>query len=231
MKTLKDMSWPHFKPKENLYATRSNPSLKASATVYLQPERVNGSDPSFRRSSEGIYGSGEPGDELQGYRAVPLTIEGLAKIISGPPSADNRLPSSTLKNIPMTDESSLKHKLTGATGMPAIPVVPLVEAPCLLGVSPMLVMPGLPVDATGLASVSVTPPSNLSKKQKLKVKGQKAIRKGRRIVMRKSVMTVLLGRQLAGLTVNRLKIISISGKGAVDVTNIANSVAPVPIPK
>jgi hypothetical protein len=64
MKALGDMSWPHFKPTENLHATRSNPSLKASSTVYIQPERVNRSDLSSRISPEGAYGSEEPIREL-----------------------------------------------------------------------------------------------------------------------------------------------------------------------
>jgi hypothetical protein len=64
MKALRDMSWPYFKPTENLHATRSNPSLKASSTVYIQPERVNRSDLLLRISPEDAYGSEEPIREL-----------------------------------------------------------------------------------------------------------------------------------------------------------------------
>jgi hypothetical protein len=127
----------------------------------------------------------------------------------------------------MVDGSSLKNKLPDAPDIPSIPVVPLVEAPHLASLSPNPAMPGLPVDATGLADIPATPAPNLNKKQKLKVKAQKTIRKGRCLVMRKSVMTVLLGRQLASPTVDVLKLISKSGEGAVGA---ATSAVPVPVP-
>lgn len=59
MKALKDVSLPYFIPTENLHTTRSNPTSKASSTIYLNPERVNRSNPSSRRSSEGAYAYSE----------------------------------------------------------------------------------------------------------------------------------------------------------------------------
>jgi hypothetical protein len=112
-----------------------------------------------------------------------VKIEGLTKNSS---SAANRQwhDSTELSQEHMVDGSSLKNKLPD---VPSIPVVPLVEAPHLASLPPNPAMPGLPVDATGLASIPATPAPNLNKKQKLKVKAQKTIRKGRCLVMRKSV--------------------------------------------
>lgn len=167
-------------------------------------------------------------DESQGDTKSPLKIEGLATIIPEPPIANNRLLSSALENIPIVDGNSLKHKLPAAPDIPAIPAIPApAETPGLPGLPPVPAMPGLPVDATGLASTPVTPAPNLNKKQKFKVKGQKAIRKGRRIVMRKPVLSILLGRQVAGTTVDLLRLVS---KGGSDANGTAARAAPVPMP-
>ncbi len=165
-------------------------------------------------------------NESQGDTDVPLKIESHTKIIPGPLIADNRLSPSTVENIAMADSNSLKYKLPGAApDIPAVPVPPVpTGAPDLPGLPQISTIPGLPVDATGLASAPTMPASNLNKKQKMKVKGQKAIRKGRRLVMRKSVLTVLLGRQVAGLTIGLLRIVSRGGGGAVDAATNAGLV-------
>jgi hypothetical protein len=162
-------------------------------------------------------------DESQGDTGFLLKIEGLTKITPRPPVTNNRPPLSALENIPMEDSSSLKCELPSAPDIPAVPEIPgLAEAPDL---PQMPVMPGLPIDATGLASIPATPAPNLNKKQKIKVRGQKAVRKGRRLVMRKSVLSILLGRQLAGPTVEVLKLISKGGSVAICTVT---SAAPIP---
>lgn len=164
-------------------------------------------------------------DESQRDTGLPLKIEDLVKIVPGTQIVNNGLPLSAFENIPIVDSNPLEHKLHSTPNIPSIPAIPvLAEAPGLL---PIPVIPGLPVDATGLASIPATPAPSLNKKQKLKVKGQKALRKGRCIVMRKSVLSILLGRQAAGPTVNVLKLISKGGSGAVGA---ATSATPVPVP-
>jgi hypothetical protein len=89
-------------------------------------------------------------------------------------------------------------------------------------------MPGVLVDATGVAPIPATPRSNLNKGQKMKVRTQKAIRKTRRVVLRKSVLFVLLGRQVASPAVDALKLISKRGSGTVDAA-ISTSLVPAPM--
>ena len=166
-------------------------------------------------------------DESHDDAGLLLKIEGPEKIIPGPPVANNRLPLSTLENIPMVDSNSVKDKPPCAPEIPVVPTVPvLAEAP---GLPPIPVVPGVPVDVTGEAPIPATPAPNLNKAQKMKVKSQKAIRKARRIVLRKSVLSVLLGRQLAGPTVDALKLTSKRESGAVGAATSATP-APVPMP-
>lgn len=76
--------------------------------------------------------------------------------------------------------------------------------------------PGVPVDATGLASEPATPASNLTPKQKMRVGGRKAIRTLRRIILRKFILAIMLGRRLADPTYDLLKLIAKGGSRAAD---------------
>lgn len=167
------------------------------------------------------------GDESSGNTAALMKVKDLPKPVPGPSITNGKLPLSALENMPLTDGCWLKQKLPGAAAMPPPPGNPSLPKAPLHGLPPIPCVPGVPIDATGHAPAPDTPRQNLSKRQKIKVKGQKAIRKGRRVVLRKSVLTVVLGRQLAGPTKNLLNVISKGGSVAV---GDATGAAPVPVP-
>lgn len=56
----------------------------------------------------------------------------------------------------------------------------------------------LPIDETGESTAPITPTSNVPKPRKMKFRIQRVVRRGRRILMRKGLLKVLLGRKLAG---------------------------------
>jgi hypothetical protein len=96
-------------------------------------------------------------DQSQGDIGFPVKVEGPAKIVPGPLIANNRLPLSTLENIPKLNGNSMEHKLLGA---PEIPVVPTVLANSVLakalGLLGLLGLPSIPV-VPGVVSVPATP--------------------------------------------------------------------------
>jgi hypothetical protein len=123
----------------------------------------------------------------------------------------------------------------GSKGLdvPALPEVPVprgeVEpqtprAPLNVPQVPAL---GIPMDGTGQMLLPGTPPKRAGKRKAVLRQGQKVIRKGRGLVLKRPVLTVVVGRQLSGPTADALKMIS---KGVpVDVGDLPVR-APVPAP-
>ena len=105
------------------------------------------------------------------------------------------------------------------SGVPKVKGVP--GAPDLGGGLP------IPLDATGGLTAPMTPAPR--KRSKVMKRGSKIAQKGRKIVLRKGVLTIILGRQLAGPTSQALKLI---GKGVpIDPAEVAGTLpAPVPVP-
>lgn len=66
----------------------------------------------------------------------------------------------------------------------------------------------LPIDTTGFAIEPSIPVLNQTKKHKLKIKAKKVVRYARRLALRKPVLTLVLGKQLAGPTQIALKMAS-----------------------
>jgi len=118
----------------------------------------------------------------------------------------------------------MEHKLLGASKIPVVPAVPV--NPVLAKAIGPLGLPSISV-VPEVVPVPATPAANLSKKQKLRVRSQKAICKIQRATLRKSVLSILLGRQVAGPTVGVLKLIPKGGSWAVGAST---SAAPVPVP-
>lgn len=92
-------------------------------------------------------------------------------------------------------------------------------------------IPGVPTDVTGLAAIPDTPAPKLGKKARGKAIAHKVIRTSRRIVMRKRILAIPLGRQLSGPVADALKLISqgIPIPTIVDALGSASIPAPVPV--
>jgi hypothetical protein len=89
---------------------------------------------------------------------------------------------------------------------------------------------GVPINVTGQLLPPGTPPANKGPKRKKVIRGgQKVIRKGRGLILKKPVLAVVVGRQLSGPTADALKLLS---KGVpVDMGDLAGAVPPsAPLP-
>ncbi|KAE9381494.1 hypothetical protein N431DRAFT_392757 [Stipitochalara longipes BDJ] len=89
---------------------------------------------------------------------------------------------------------------------------------------------GVPMDGTGQLLPPGTPPMRGGRRKKVIRGGQKVIRKGRGLILKRPVLAVVVGRQLSGPTANALRLIS---KGVpVDVGDLAGAVRPpAPVPQ
>lgn len=91
---------------------------------------------------------------------------------------------------------------------------------------PQVAPVGILTDATGKLQPPGTPPRRVPKRKRLIRLGQKVFRKGRRIILRKPVLAVVFGRQLAGPTSQALKLIS---KGEpLDLSDLPKVLVPAP---
>ena len=88
---------------------------------------------------------------------------------------------------------------------------------------------GVPMDGTGQLRPPETPPKQGGRRKMVIRGGQKVIRKGRGLILKKPVLTVVVGRQLSGPTANALRLIS---RGIpVDVGDLPGAVRPpAPVP-
>lgn len=94
------------------------------------------------------------------------------------------------------------------------------------------VVNGVPIDASGDLPAPATP-KRASKRSKVANKGKLGIRKCRRVVLRRPVLALLVGRQLAGPTKEALKLISNGVPIQPDVqglTEAAGVPGPAPVP-
>jgi hypothetical protein len=91
---------------------------------------------------------------------------------------------------------------------------------------------GVPLDATGLTAAPLMPAPNNSKKAKAKATTMKLIRYGRRIVLRKQILIVPLGRQLSGPVAALLKQVSrdIPIDSVIEATDDLVAAPPLPLP-
>jgi hypothetical protein len=88
---------------------------------------------------------------------------------------------------------------------------------------------GFPMDGTGQLLPPGTPRKSDGKRKTVLRGGQKAIRKGRGLLLKRQVLAVVVGRQLSGPTAQALKLIS---KGVpIDLSDLPGAVqTPVPVP-
>lgn len=87
----------------------------------------------------------------------------------------------------------------------------------------------IPMDGTGQMLPPGTPPTQDGKRKRAIRGGQKVIRRGRGLILKRPVLAVVVGRQLSGPTANALKLIS---KGVpVNVGGLLGAVRPpAPVP-
>ncbi|KAK0100299.1 hypothetical protein ONS96_007580 [Cadophora gregata f. sp. sojae] len=177
-----------------------------------------------------------PGGTVSGSSAPGITGAGITP--SG--VAASNLPASGLSptgvpasSVPTTVIPAPGVSLPDASSLPGVPGVPDTGGDHDLHI-PGSNLPGglaVPVDITGTVDPPKIPPP--SKKRmalgKGKKKGQNAIRRGRRLLLRKPVLAVVIGRQLAGPTSAALKLVS---KGTpVDPTALKEAAVPQAVPQ
>jgi hypothetical protein len=126
-------------------------------------------------------------------------------------------------------------KVLGSRGpnAPALSQVPVnIEEVSIRGPNPPnLQVPavGIPTDVTGQLTPPGTPPKTASKGRRVIGKSQKVIRKGRRVILNRAALAVVLGRQLSRPTSQALKLIS---KGLpLDPSDLLGSATPAPAPR
>jgi hypothetical protein len=123
-------------------------------------------------------------------------------------------------------------KGVGASDLPQVPVaieevgIQKLNAPLDVAQVPDL---GIPMDGTGQLLPPGTPSKRDGKRKTVLRGGQKAIRKGRGLLLKRPVLAVVVGRKLSGPTAQALKLIS---RGVpVDVGDLPGAVqAPAPVP-
>jgi hypothetical protein len=171
------------------------------------------SNPDARVAKENLRGvpisvvSPAPVQMDQAMSTVPPNAQGVSVIVEEVGSSG--LDATTLLQAPVVSD---EVKTQG-------PKAPNVNLP---QVAPV----GILTDATGKLQPPGTPPRRVPKRKRLIRLGQKVFRNGRRVILRKPVLTVVIGRQLAGPTSQALKLIS---KGEpLDLSDLPK--APVPAP-
>ncbi|KAF8854934.1 hypothetical protein BDZ45DRAFT_22735 [Acephala macrosclerotiorum] len=99
--------------------------------------------------------------------------------------------------------AGLPATINGIAGLPAAPKLPgnVVSGSAAPAVT------GVPIDATGNLPAPTDPP-RVGKAKRVMNKGSRFMRKGRRVILRKPVLAVILGRQLAGPVKEAVKLIS-----------------------
>jgi len=172
--------------------------------------------PGSSASRAPIPGVSAPGTPPSSLPAARVSAPGVP-LSTGPPAA-----------IPAPGVS-----LTDGPSLAGIPAVPEVGGGKDLNIPSSNLAGGLavPADITGKLDPPKTPPP--SKKRmalgKGKKKGQKVIRRGRHLLLRKPVLSLVIGRQLAGPTSTALKLVS---KGtAVDPTALTEAAVPGAVPQ
>jgi hypothetical protein len=151
-------------------------------------------------------------EDADGDRVAPVTI---FTSLAAKPVADSLPRSALVRDQSYTGTSaqtkplkgqSLKGQVKISKGAPSIDV--------LSGLPPPVInVPNGPVDQANLEV-----PRPAGKRRKVIAKTQKAMRKSRRIVLRKPVLVVILGRQLAGPTSRLLE--TICDGGVADMASL-----------
>ncbi|PBP24599.1 hypothetical protein BUE80_DR004412 [Diplocarpon rosae] len=126
----------------------------------------------------------------------------------------------------------------GVTGVPEVPAVPEVpevpKVPGATGVPDLTTGLAIPADITGKLDVPAIPAprkkrTKFKKSKKAARKGQRGVRRCRHLILRKPVLAVIMGRQLAEPTSTALKMIA---KGAsVDPTALKDATVPQAVPQ
>lgn len=150
-----------------------------------------------------------------------------ALVASPIPSTDAGLPTAKPDGFPSASAIADASEITTAPeGLPDVPNTPDVPVPDISAPE----IPNIPTDVTGQLPAPGTPNTDdkSSKGKKVILKGKKAIRRGRRIILRKPVLSIVIGRQLAGPVADAIKLIS-KDLPIGPVADAAGA-APVPVP-
>jgi hypothetical protein len=203
------------------------PALDLVGTKKNDFEHSPGSCPPILEDSESLSDALNP-------LSAPSTskLSGLANKVSGQTADDITSSLIATGNIPDTAGGLPLNNLADRASLPCLPDTSgLPQAPAILGMQVVPTIPGLPADATGAAAPLSTPPPNQTK-EKAKAKGAKFIRRARRIMLRKPVLSFVLGRQLAAPTSKLLKMASrgVPLDTPEVVVVVGAKAAPVPAP-
>lgn len=148
------------------------------------------------------------------------------------PIPDAPKDSSIPNGIPVAAPEAPVAAIPDAPGVPNVPEVSAIpEAPSIPAIPEVPAVPGVPTDITGLAPVPATPQKRRGKRAKVKEMGKKVVRKSRKLILRKKILTIPLGRHLAGPVADLLRSAAagVPIDAAADVLNNAPVDLSVPI--
>ncbi|PVH78860.1 hypothetical protein DL98DRAFT_516489 [Cadophora sp. DSE1049] len=187
--------------------------------------RDGGSPNGFNITSSGatVPGSSAPGAPGSGVSPSGVPASNL-------PDSGVSAPGVPLSSVPTAAIPAPGVSIPDAPSLPGVPEVGGGNGLSVPGSN----LPGglaVPADITGKLDPPKTPPP--SKKRmalgKGKKKGQKAIRRGRHLILRRPVLALVIGRQLAGPTSTALKLVS---QGTpVDPTALKEAAVPQAVPQ
>lgn len=190
-----------------------------------------GSDDGGRPKGSSLLFSGA---DVLGYSASGVPSSGMSAagiLASNLPASKVPAPGIPVSSKPTADILAPGASITDQSTIPAAPEV---------GGGNDLYVPGsnlsrglaVPADITGKLDPPKTPPPPSKKRMALgkgKKKGQKVIRRGRHLILRKPVLAMVIGRQLAGPTSTALKMVS---QGTpVDATALKEAAVPQAVPQ
>jgi hypothetical protein len=180
---------------------------ESDGSLGIVPSQPRRTAPGPLQSNPDMTGIGRaPEDDVSNYYAGMLEAPLPCTVPSSPFASSQDL---TLDG-PALDPCGLEGSplLGDSTNITVLNALPVQGIPDPTKAIPDNQLPEpLPLDQTGMAPVPATPEPNSGLKERKK-KVQKVMRYGRRIVLRKKVLSMVLGRTLAGPTVVALKLIS-----------------------
>lgn len=183
---------------------------RGTATKDFAPGAKTDLNPQSDIGSEKLAGSSE---------RVPRSLN--TSNLNATEALQQRTRKSHRKRANATDDTNLSN--TSSAVAPKGPSTSGIKDQQVLSYQPKI--PGVPTDQTGFITAPSTPQPSLTKKQKARMnaikaksKGQTTIRYTRKIVLRKSILSIVLGRQLADTTCRSLKLIASAGSAAALVT-------------
>ncbi len=212
----------------------SAPSFVASETWAFDGPAIEPSNSGAKIAAQKAFQK-ERLDDTQSVSSQRSNMHDLEHCETETPVLNTAVPMGIVQTVPVTNVIPQKRILSATKRGLASRQTPNAPIPANSGVTaipPPPVMPGLPFDQTGTLPSPPTPKSNTSKRQKAKIRSQRLVRNSRRGLLKKPVLKILLGRQLAGPTYESLTILSKNSglAGATTVLDTTSTTLPVSAP-